>query len=110
MCLVECSPSVLGLAGDRDVIVWRCARDGCGRYFFGTVGYRNCPGFASKGVPTPRCRREGALLVVQRALSRYVCPVDGCKTAQAWQPSKEPLIGTPVAVQEGELAGFLNNE
>lgn len=109
MYLDECSPSALGLEGVRDVIVWRCAHDGCGRYFLGTVGYRDCPGFVGKGVPTPRCRRESAFLVAQRALSLYVCPVGGCKTVQGWEASKQPLIGTSIASQGGELAGHLIN-
>lgn len=82
----ECRASDLGLEGSRDIIVWRCAHPGCTRYFEGAVGYRNLASRAS--VMTPRCAREGAFLVTQRALSRYVCPVEGCANGQAWSDSK----------------------
>lgn len=97
----ECPASVLGLPGSRDVIVWRCAQQGCGRYFEGSVGYRHCPPVA--GTPTPRCLRDGAFLVVQRAVGLYLCPVAGCTNGQAWDGSgsletegrrPEPVFGT----------------
>jgi len=83
----------LGLKGNRDVIVWRCAREGCGRYFHGTVGYRYCPRPSPPVIPTPHCEHESAFLVVQRALGSYICPVAGCSTAQVWQASVVPLTG-----------------
>jgi ClpX C4-type zinc finger len=89
----ESPASALGLKGNRDVIVWRCAREGCGRYFHGTVGYRYCPRPSALVTPTPHCEHEAAFLVVQRALGSYICPVAGCSTAQVWQASVAPLRG-----------------
>ena len=89
----ESPATALGLRGNRDVIVWRCAHEGCGRYFHGTVGYRYCPPSSVPASPTPHCERESAFLVVQRTLRSYICPVDGCSTAQAWQASAAPLTG-----------------
>jgi len=79
--------SALGLPGSRDEIIWRCAREGCGRFFQGTVGYRFFPVSAHRPIhtPTPRCEREGAFLVAQRTLGSYICPVAGCITVQAWK-------------------------
>lgn len=85
MFRAECSPAALGLPGRRDVIVWRCAHEGCGRYFEGSVGYRDH--LVASLAPTPRCVREGAFLVVQRTMCRYICPVAGCPHAQAWNGS-----------------------
>ena len=81
----ECSAVSLGLPGSRDVIVWRCRHDGCGRYFEGGVGYRNIS--AAEVTPGPRCARDRAFLVVQRALSRSICPVAGCTNEQPWDGS-----------------------
>ena len=84
----ECPASILGLHGQRDILVWRCGHPGCGRYFYGTVGYRyNVQTAYSKG-RTPQCTREGAFLVAQRALGLYVCPVAGCSGTEQWQESK----------------------
>jgi hypothetical protein len=93
----------LGLKGNRDVIVWRCAREGCGRYFHGTVGYRYCPRPSAPATPTPHCEHESAFLVVQRALGSYICPVDGCGTAQVWQSSVAPSTGARSARIEPNL-------
>lgn len=89
----ESPASALGLKGNRDVIVWRCAREGCGRYFHGTVGYRYCPRPSAPVTPTPHCEHEAAFLVAQRALGSYICPVAGCSTAQTWQASVVPFTG-----------------
>src|SRR5512140_666456 len=89
----ESPASALGLKGNRDVIVWRCARKECERYFHGTVGYRYCRGSSAPVTPTPHCEREAAFLVVQRALGSYICPVAGCSTTQEWQGSVVPLTG-----------------
>jgi hypothetical protein len=80
----ECPASELGLRGSRDMIVWRCGHAGCKRYFEGAVGYRDCSADGGEVAP-PRCPREGAFLVLQRAMGSYVCPVDGCKTVQSWR-------------------------
>jgi hypothetical protein len=93
MCRDEPPASALGFKGDRDVIVWRCAREGCRRYFHGTVGYRYSPRPPAPVAPTPHCEHEAAFLVVQRALGSYICPVAGCNTAQVWQASVAPLSG-----------------
>lgn len=87
----ESPACALGLKGNRDVIVWRCAREGCGRYFHGTVGYRDCPWPSAAVTPTPHCEHEAAFLVVQRALGSYICPVAGCGTAQVWQALSKQL-------------------
>lgn len=58
----ECPASALGLEGHRDLIVWRCAHKGCGRYFYGTVGYRYCMQMAGARGSTPQCPQEGAFL------------------------------------------------
>jgi len=89
----ESPASALGLKGNRDVIVWRCARKECERYFHGTVGYRYCPRSSAPVTPTPHCEHEKAFLVVQRALGSYICPVDDCGTAQVWQSSLVPSTG-----------------
>src|SRR5947209_15651402 len=81
----ECDARSLGLPGDRDIIMWRCARPGCGRVFEGAIGYVDCPPHACS--PTPQCAREGAFLVAQWAIGRYLCPVAGCTTEQAWNRS-----------------------
>lgn len=90
MYLDERPASALGLAGNRDVITWRCAQPGCGRFFYGTVGYRYTPAAGTDAL-TPRCKMEGAFLVVQEILGSYICPVAGCKTVDAWQAASEPL-------------------
>jgi hypothetical protein len=92
----ECAASVLGLEGSRDVIVWRCCHQGCGRYFHGTAGYRNCPPAADNGILTPRCAREGAFLIVQRTLGSYICPVAGCTKTEPWQA---PVLALPTMAQ-----------
>ena len=81
----ECPAGALGLPGTRDVIVWRCAHPGCARYFEGAVGYRRCA--HPDGSPTPRCARDRAFLVVQRAQRQYICPVAGCPNRQQWKGS-----------------------
>ena len=100
MYLDECPASALGLEGDRDVIVWRCACAGCRRFFYGTVGYRHSPPSPGSIRPTPRCKRDGAYLVVQRDLAGYICPVAGCQTAQAWQLPGEIVAETELSVKE----------
>ena len=100
MYLDERPASALGLEGDRDLIFWRCAREGCGRFFYGTVGYRYCPAVAGTGPSTPRCTREGAFLVAQQILGRYICPVAGCKTLQAWQADSKPATDATEALNE----------
>lgn len=84
MCRVQSSGSALGL-GHRDIYVWRCAQQGCSRYFYGTVGYGPSDHEDNKAL---RCLREGAYLVAQRDLGVYICPVDGCSTAQPWPARK----------------------
>src|SRR5215831_5600554 len=78
MYLAECPGSVFGLA-NRDIHVWRCAREDCDRYFYGTV-------------QAPRCASEGAFLVAQQSLGLYVCPVDGCNTIRPWMPREQASI------------------
>lgn len=86
----QCRGWELGLKDGRDVVVWRCAESGCHRYFLGTLGYRSCDPIGDQGEPTPRCAREGAFLVVQRAWNVSICPVDGCATKQPWvAPGRE---------------------
>jgi hypothetical protein len=85
----ECPARALGLTGGRDLIVWRCCRHGCGRYFLGTVGYAHATPLACPVVPTPRCEREGAFLIVQRTLGAYICLVDGCSKTCVWQTVDE---------------------
>ena len=86
----ECAASALGLKGDREEVVWRCPYEECGRYFHGTVGYRSHVTIASRAIPTPRCEREGAFLVVQHTLGSYICPVAGCPMSAGWCVSKRP--------------------
>ena len=105
MFLDECSPSTLGLEGSHDLIVWRCAHPGCGRYFYGTLGYRYSPPFTRTAAGTPRCKREGAFLVVQEARGLSICPVAGCNTAQPWQASIEPLFVATSGSLSGQAAG-----
>jgi len=81
----ELPASELGLEGHRDVVFWRCLNKGCGRYFHGTVGYRDFPAAVSKRNPTVHCEREGAFLIVQRDLGSYICPVAGCTRVQEWR-------------------------
>jgi hypothetical protein len=81
----ECPAQLLGLEGSRDLIIWRCSRTGCGRYFYGTVGYRSIGPATDPKPPTPQCDQERAFLVVQRDLGCYICPVTGCSTVQIWQ-------------------------
>jgi hypothetical protein len=104
MYLDERPASAVGLPGHRDEIIWRCARENCGRFFQGTVGYRFLPESANRGTHTsaPRCEREGAFLVVQRTLGSYVCPVAGCMTVQAWEVSDEPVIANASAQHQVE--------
>ena len=83
----ECRPSELGLEGERDVIVWRCAHPGCGRYFLGTVGYQSYPPLAIASDPARRCARHGAFLVAQGAFGSFICPVAGCAVQHALSPS-----------------------
>lgn len=80
----ECRASALGLEGNRDLYIWRCGRAGCGRFFYGTVGYRYRSQTAGTADRTPRCPREGAYLVVQRAFGSYICPVAGCISKELW--------------------------
>ena len=80
----ECRASALGLDGSRDLHIWRCGREGCGRFFYGTVGYRYRNQTAGGATRTPRCPREGAYLVVKRAFGSYICPVAGCITTELW--------------------------
>jgi len=80
----ELPASALGLEGRRDVVFWRCDHNGCGRYFHGTVGYRDFPAALGNRIPTLRCEREGAFLIVQSNLGSYICPVAGCSTVQEW--------------------------
>src|SRR5438046_1208279 len=94
----------LGLKGNRDVVVWRCGRERCGRYFHGTVGYRYCPRPSAPATPTPHCEHESAFLVVQRALGSYICPVDGCGTAEVWQSSVPPSTAARSARIEPNLS------
>lgn len=98
----ECPASAIGLKERRDVYVWRCAREGCGRYFYGTLGYRysDKPG----EIPTEQCPREGAFLVTQRALGSSICPVDGCKTAHVWHGAEpQPAIQEDSNAREAAL-------
>jgi len=81
----ECPASLLGLEGSRDLLIWRCTRSGCGRYFHGTVGYRDAGSSAVVNTGAPKCAREGAFLVVQGALGVRICPVAGCHTVQKIQ-------------------------
>src|SRR5690349_14368474 len=83
MYLDERPASELGLAGSRDVIVWRCRRPGCGRYFEGAVGYRDARSGGRIANSTPRCPNDGAFLVAQQALEAYICPVARCATVHA---------------------------
>ena len=83
----ECPSSALGLESGRDMIIWRCARTGCGRYFHGTFGYRWINRTNSES-PTPRCGREGAFLVAQHVRQSHVCPVDGCSTERPWESAE----------------------
>ncbi|HLK47331.1 MAG TPA: hypothetical protein VKT49_04300 [Bryobacteraceae bacterium] len=76
--------SELGLAGSRDVIVWRCCCEGCRRYFEGATGYRDARPSGVEADLTPRCPNDGAFLVAQRARDSYICPVAGCSTVHAW--------------------------
>ena len=94
---------VLGLEGSRDLLIWRCPRDGCGRYFYGTVGYGYCSDHIRTGAPSPRCTREDAFLVVQRALSLYICPVAGYKRVQVWQDPQRAIDKQEIASQGAEL-------
>ena len=87
MYLAECPGSVFGLA-NRDIHVWRCAREDCDRYFYGTVGYRYTME-ANGTAQAPRCASEGAFLVAQQSLGLYVCPVDGCNTIRPWMPREQ---------------------
>ena len=80
----------LGLMGDREEVVWRCPHEECGRYFHGTVGYRSHVTIASRAIPTPRCERKGAFLVVQHTLGSYICPVAGCPMSAGWCVSERP--------------------
>jgi hypothetical protein len=80
----QCRGWELGLTDGRDVVVWRCSHHDCGRYFLGTLGYCSCIPADDQAPPTPRCAREGAFLVVQRAWNLSICPVDGCPTKQPW--------------------------
>jgi ClpX C4-type zinc finger len=100
----ESPACALGLKGNRDVIVWRCACEGCGRYFHGTVGYRDRPRSSAPVTPTPHCEHEAAFLVVQRGLGSYICPVAGCSTAQVWQASFTPLTGARSARIEPNIS------
>jgi hypothetical protein len=80
----QCRASALGFTDQRDIHIWRCVREGCGRYFYGTVGYRHLSQCASTPIETPRCVGDGAYLVAQRNLGLYICPIDGCTNAQPW--------------------------
>jgi len=91
MYLDECPAWVLGLDGRRDLHVWCCAHQGCGRYFYGTVGYRYKPPTVNTDGRTVQCSREGAYLVAQRALGRYICPVSGCHESEPWPASDHRL-------------------
>ncbi len=99
MCLDERPAQVLALKGNRDVIFWRCTHEGCGRFFYGTVGYRGGAPEACENVPALRCKRDRAFLVAQQALGSYICPVAGCKTVADWQSSHEPLSVTGAEVE-----------
>ena len=90
MYLAECPGSVFGIA-NRDIHVWRCAREDCDRYFYGTVGYRYTME-ANGTAQAPRCASEGAFLVAQQSLGLYVCPVDGCNTIRPWMPREQTSI------------------
>src|SRR5690349_7580403 len=82
----ECRPGELGLEGTREVIVWRCAHAGCGRFFLGTVGYQSYPPIPVTADPSRRCARHGAFLVAQGG--SFICPVAGCETERALRPSR----------------------
>jgi hypothetical protein len=76
----------LGLEGYRDELFWRCARDGCHRYFHGSLGYRDLSQVESNADnSTMRCERDGAFLVVQKVIGSYICPVAGCQSFHDWQ-------------------------
>jgi hypothetical protein len=100
----ECPARAFGLEEPRDLIVWRCAREGCGRYFQGILGYCYRASAAEACPPTPRCHREGAFLVVQRALGSYICPVAGCTIVRDWQVPDSPLIRSRPAVRKPSLS------
>ena len=104
MFLDECPAPALGLEGSRDMIVWRCSRHGCRRYFYGTVGYRDSPPAANIAIPTPRCERDGAFLVVQDALGSSICPVAGCGTVLALPASNEPASARTSDVENSSFA------
>lgn len=93
----QCRGWELGLRDNRDVVVWRCAHQGCGRFFLGTLGYRSCCPGEDQTLPTPRCAREGAFLVVQRAWNLAICPVDGCPTRQPWHAPDLEMAEEPLA-------------
>ena len=105
----EYPASALGLEGRRDIIIWRCTREGCGRYFYGTVGYRDCPDIARTRTTTVRCREDGAYLVVQRARGSYICPVAGCTSIEPWQVPARPLTTTPTPAELAEEAPLLTS-
>jgi hypothetical protein len=93
----ECRAADLGLVDSRDVIVWRCAHAGCGRYFLGTLGYQSYPPVAVAAEPTRRCARDGAFLVAQRSLRSYVCPVAGCATQLVMRAANRFVEEAPLA-------------
>lgn len=95
----ECRPSELGLDGNRDVIVWRCAHAGCGRFFLGTLGYQSFPPMAMAAEPVRRCPLDGAFLVAQGAMGSFICPVAGCATQRTLPAAK------PFSVAERVAAG-----
>ena len=97
----EVPASALGLEERRDIIVWRCEHGGCRRYFYGTVGYRECPELAAPKTSTPRCSDEGAYMVAQRPLGSYICPVAGCPSIEPWQMPVVPLATTSTSVELG---------
>ncbi len=99
MYRADCPASVLGLKGSRDVTIWRCAHGGCSRFFEGAIGYRHMA--AERGALTPRCTREGAFLVAQGKLGKYVCPVAGCRSEEAWTrvQSLSRACSVPTVVQ-----------
>ncbi len=90
----ECPASVLGLEGRRDLHVWRCGHPGCGRYFYGTVGYCDNTQKGHANGRSSRCSREGAFLVAQRALGRYICPVAGCNETEPWHAAQPALAAS----------------
>ena len=86
--------SALGLEGHREELFWRCAREGCGRYFHGSLGYRRLLPVDSNVCESLHCGRDGAFLVVQKSFGSYVCPVAGCQNTQNWRmPEHDLAVG-----------------